>query len=409
MYRALYRKWRPQTFADVVGQEAITGALANQVQADKIGHAYLFTGTRGTGKTSCAKILAKAANCENRNGAEPCGECPMCLGLENGSILDVMEIDAASNNGVDDVRDLREETIYRPSRGRYRVYIIDEVHMLTTAAFNALLKTLEEPPGHVIFILATTEIHKVPATILSRCQRFDFGRIPAEKIARRLAFIAEQEGIELTPGAADLLARLGDGSMRDATSLLDTCAGLGQAVDEALVRTMAGVADKRYLFELSEAVHRADTPALLELITRLRGQSIDVRRLCEELVAHYRNLLLAAAAPDGSLLESVPQQDRQPYLDGAAAVSEALAIAAMRRLAEALDRMGRSPDPRIELELALFDLSEKQGTSAPAPAPRPAVQPAHPPVAAAPTPMPKPAPPASAPEATEEADRKSVV
>ncbi|MDL2293995.1 DNA polymerase III subunit gamma/tau [Ruminococcaceae bacterium OttesenSCG-928-D13] len=385
MYRALYRKWRPQKFSDVVGQEAITTALANQVQADKIGHAYLFTGTRGTGKTSCAKILAMAANCESREGAEPCGHCPMCEGMENGSVLDVMEIDAASNNGVDDVRDLREETVYRPSRGRYRVYIIDEVHMLTTQAFNALLKTLEEPPAHVIFILATTEIHKVPATILSRCQRFDFGRIDAEKIAARLLYIAGQEGITLTEGAADLLARLGDGSMRDATSLLDTCAGVGEAVDEALVRKMAGVSDKSYLFELSGAAQRGDSQKLLELVGGLRSQSIDVRRLCEELVAHYRNLMLAAARADGSLMESVPAADRQRYLDEAKAVPERTAIAAMRRLAGALDKMSRSPDPRIELELALFDIAEQNGAGsakAAPPSPQPVTQaPAQAPIA----------------------------
>ncbi len=373
MYRALYRKWRPRQFGDVIGQEAITAALAGQIEAGKIAHAYLFTGTRGTGKTSCAKIFAKAVNCENPAGAEPCGQCDLCIGLENGSILDVMEIDAASNNGVDDVRDLREETVYRPSRGRYRVYIIDEVHMLTPQAFNALLKTLEEPPGHVIFILATTEIHKVPATILSRCQRFDFGRIPAEKIAKRLTFIAKEEGIALDTEAADLLARLGDGSMRDATSLLDTCAGLGQKVDAALVRRMAGVADRDYLFAFSEAVRKADNPALLQLCARLRHQSLEPRRLCEELAHHYRNLLLARAAPDGSLLESVPAAGQRRYLDEAAQLPEAAAIAAIHRLASAMDAMGRSPDPRIELELALFDLG--QGGAA--------ATPAHPSIAAA--------------------------
>lgn len=379
MYRALYRKYRPQRFEDVVGQQAITTALQNQILADKVGHAYLFTGTRGTGKTSCAKIFAKAVNCENRTGAEPCGACGCCRGLEDGSVLDVIEIDAASNNGVDDIRDLRDETAYRPSRCRYKVYIIDEVHMLSTAAFNALLKIMEEPPSHVIFILATTEIHKVPATILSRCQRYDFGRIDPQDMAARLLQIAAAEGLVLTSGAADLIARLADGALRDAVSLLDTCAGAGTEVDEALVRTMAGVADREYLFAISDAVADADVAALIGNIAQLREKSIDVKRLAEELVHHYRNFLLAAAKPGGALLETLPQQEKERYIAAAGRVSEADAIAAVRRLAAALDRMGRASDPRIELELALFDLAVPTGEAAPAqsavPRPAPKVSP----------------------------------
>ncbi len=358
MYKALYRKWRPARFADVVGQGPITTALENQIKANRLGHAYLFTGSRGTGKTSCAKIFAKAVNCENRNGgAEPCGECVCCTGLDNGSILDVIEIDAASNNGVDDVRDLREETAYRPSRCAYKVYIIDEVHMLSTAAFNALLKIMEEPPSHVIFILATTEVHKIPATILSRCQRFDFMRIPAEKIAGRLAFVAGEEGIDLEPAAAGLIARLADGAMRDALSLLDTCAGAGGAVDEEAVRKMAGVTDKLYLFALSDAVNRGDIASLITLVTELRNRSIDVKRLAEELVFHYRNFILAKAAPNGALLEDLPEKERGQYLEAAAALSQDFPVKAVARLAEALDKIGRSPEPRVELELALFALA----------------------------------------------------
>ncbi len=357
MYRALYRKWRPQKFSDVVGQEAITTALSNQILAGKVGHAYMFTGTRGTGKTTCAKLFSKAINCENPDGAEPCGQCVPCLGLEDGSILDVIEIDAASNNGVDDIRELREETAYRPSRCQYKVYIIDEVHMLSTQAFNALLKIMEEPPSHVVFILATTEIHKVPATILSRCQRYDFVRIPAEKMAQRLLYVAGQEKINLTEDGADLIARLADGALRDALSLLDTCAGTGETVDEALVRRMAGVADKGYLFHLSDAVQQKSVQEVLSLVASLREKSIDVKRLTEELVAHYRNLLLALVQPDGSLLESVPADERQKYCEAAPKVGEASAIAALKRLAAAMDKMGRSPDPRVELELALFDIA----------------------------------------------------
>ena len=226
MYRALYRKWRPQRFEDVVGQRAIVTALKNQITAGRVGHAYLFTGVRGTGKTTCAKIFAKAVNCLHPEGGDPCGECEICKGIDNGSLLDVVEMDAASNNGVDDIRDLRDETAYTPSACQYKVYIIDEVHMLSTAAFNALLKTLEEPPAHVIFILATTEIQKVPATILSRCQRYDFTRIGPEDIARRVEYIAGEEKLELTSDGAELIARLADGALRDALSILDTCAGV---------------------------------------------------------------------------------------------------------------------------------------------------------------------------------------
>ena len=232
MYRALYRKWRPQRFEDVVGQRAIVTALKNQITAGRIGHAYLFTGVRGTGKTTCAKIFAKAVNCLEPENGDPCGECEVCRGIDNGSLLDVVEMDAASNNGVDDIRDLRDETAYTPSVCKYKVYIIDEVHMLSVAAFNALLKTLEEPPAHVIFILATTEIHKVPAAILSRCQRYDFTRITPADIAARVQQVAQAEQLELTEGAANLIARLADGALRDALSILDTCAGVAQSIDE---------------------------------------------------------------------------------------------------------------------------------------------------------------------------------
>ncbi len=357
MYRALYRKWRPQRFADVVGQPSITAALANQIEAGRVGHAYLFTGTRGTGKTTCAKIFAKAVNCEKPQGAEPCGECAACTGIDNGSILDVIEIDAASNNSVDDVRDLRDETAYRPSYCKYKVYIIDEVHMLSAAAWAALLKIMEEPPSHVLFILATTEIHKVPATILSRCQRFDFLRIPAEAMAERLVQVAQAEQIDLAPEAADLIARLADGALRDALSLLDTCAGLGGPVDDATVRRMAGVVDKGYLFSLSDAVAAGDRAELMTLVAGLRQQSVDVKRLCEELVFHYRAHLLARAKPDGSLLERMPKEERARYVEAAKEVDEAFAICAVRRLAAAMEGMSRSADPAVDLELALFDLS----------------------------------------------------
>ena len=294
MYRALYRKWRPQRFEDVVGQRAIVAALKNQVAAGRVGHAYLFTGVRGTGKTTCAKIFAKAVNCLHPTNGDPCCSCPVCRGIDDGSILDVVEMDAASNNGVDDIRDLRDETAYTPSTCSYKVYIIDEVHMLSTAAFNALLKTLEEPPAHVIFILATTEIQKVPATIRSRCQRYDFTRISPEDIAGRVAQVAAAEQLSLTEGAAGLIARLADGALRDALSILDTCAGVTDKIDEAAVRRMAGVTDRSYLFRMSDAIAAQDAPAALAELAALRQQSVDVKRLTEELIAHYRSLMLAA-------------------------------------------------------------------------------------------------------------------
>ena len=360
MYRALYRKWRPAAFSDVVGQEGVTTALKNQLLHDKVGHAYMFTGTRGTGKTTCAKIFAKAVNCPNRQGADPCGQCPICKGIDDGSVMDVVEIDAASNNGVDNIRDLRDETAYTPSQGKYKVYIIDEVHMLSTAAFNALLKIMEEPPSHVIFILATTEIHKVPATILSRCQRYDFTRITPRDIEARLLYIAGEESIHLTQGAASLIARLADGALRDALSILDTCAGVTNDVDEETVRKMAGVTDKSYLFELSEAMARGDAAAALALIARLREQSIDVKRLCDEMILHYRNLLLANVPGAENLLAGVSSEEEQHYLQAAGEVSQKQAVRAIQVLCEALDKMGKGTDARIELELAVFRLCQPE-------------------------------------------------
>ena len=356
MYRALYRKWRPAAFRDVVGQQAITTALKNQLLHDKVAHAYLFTGTRGTGKTTCAKIFAKAVNCPNRTDADPCNECAVCRGIDDGSVLDVVEIDAASNNGVDNIRDLREETVYTPSEGKYKVYIIDEVHMLSTAAFNALLKTMEEPPPHVIFILATTEIHKVPATILSRCQRYDFKRIAVEDIQARLLEVAGHEKIQLDEPAAGLIARLADGAMRDALSILDTCAGVSEQVDEALVRKMAGVTDRSYLFELSDALARQDAPAVLTQIASLRQASVDMKRLCDELIVHYRNLMLAAAPGAQNLLNGVSREEQEEYERHAQNISAAQAVQCIKTLCAALDKMGKGVDARIELELAVYEL-----------------------------------------------------
>ena len=402
MYRALYRKWRPQRFEDVVGQRAIVTALKNQITANRVGHAYLFTGVRGTGKTTCAKIFAKAVNCLHPVNGDPCGECEICKGIDNGSILDVVEMDAASNNGVDDIRDLRDETAYTPSACKYKVYIIDEVHMLSTAAFNALLKTLEEPPAHVIFILATTEIQKVPATILSRCQRYDFTRIGPEDIARRVEYIAGEEKLELSPDGTELIARLADGALRDALSILDTCAGVTAKIDADVVRRMAGVTDRSYLFRISDALEAQDGATALAQLAQLRQQSVDVKRLTEELIAHYRALMLAALPGGQSLLSGVSPEEEALYLEKGPQLGQREAIRAIRALGSALEHMTRGSDQRIELELALFGLSEppQQPQAVPVQAApvRAAAQPAAPqpfasatavqPFASAPTPQP---------------------
>ena len=383
MYRALYRKWRPRRFADVVGQQPIVTALQNQIAAGRIGHAYLFTGTRGTGKTSCAKIFAKAVNCLDTTSPDPCGECAVCKGIDEGTVLDVSEIDAASNNSVDDIRDLRDETAYLPAMCRYKVYIIDEVHMLSTSAFNALLKTMEEPPEHVIFILATTEVQKVPATILSRCQRYDFARITAKDIAGRLEYVAGEEKIELDPAAAELIGRLADGAMRDALSILDTCAGVSNTVDEALVRRMAGVTDRQYLFEISDAIAAGDSVKALEEIARLRQQSVDMRRLCMELAAHYRNLMLCALPGGNELLTGTSPEEEAAY-QARKDFPQRQAVRAINAFGAALEKMARGTDQRIELELAVFSLTQPE--AAPATVVQ-AAAPAAQPFAAAPTPF----------------------
>lgn len=410
MYRALYRKWRPQRFEDVVGQRAIVAALKNQIAAGRVGHAYLFTGVRGTGKTTCAKIFAKAVNCLDPQNGDPCGQCAVCRGIDDGSILDVVEMDAASNNGVDDIRDLRDETAYTPSICRYKVYIIDEVHMLSTAAFNALLKTLEEPPAHVIFILATTEIQKVPATIRSRCQRYDFTRISPEDIAGRVAQVAGAEGLTLTEGAAGLIARLADGALRDALSILDTCAGVTGQIDEDVVRRMAGVTDRSYLFRMSDALAARDAASALAELAALRQQSVDVKRLTEELIAHYRSLMLAALPGGRELLSGVSPEEEDLYLAKGPALGQREAVRAIRALGGALEHMARGSDQRIELELALFNLTAPDAQPAPAPAaaqaspapaarPQPAAQPqpAVRPFASGPVPAPAAEAPAAQP------------
>ena len=299
-YQALYRKYRPLCFSDVVGQEHITKTLKNQLASNKTVHAYLFTGTRGTGKTSCAKILARAVNCLDIKDGDPCLCCESCKNISNGENTDIVEIDAASNNGVEDIRELRDLISFAPSSSKYRVYIIDEVHMLTMAAFNALLKTLEEPPAHVIFILATTEVHKLPATILSRCQRFDFRRIDNEKICERIQYIAEKEGLTVTDEAATLIASAADGGMRDALSILDLCASTGKEIDEKTVESVCAMAGNDYLIEMADAVKNGDSEKAMLLVDRLHNSSVDMLRLLSELTTHYRDLMIVKTVKSAS-------------------------------------------------------------------------------------------------------------
>ena len=291
-YKALYRKYRPQTFSDVYGQDHIVDTLRGELSQGKISHAYLFTGTRGTGKTSCAKILAKAVNCVSPKEGDPCLECEACRLIAEEEATDIVELDAASNNGVDDVRVLREQVAFSPGQLKYRVYIIDEVHMLSIQAFNALLKTIEEPPEHAIFILATTEVHKLPATILSRCQRFDFKRIEPEKIVARINYIAEQEGFKISTQAAALIAAAADGGMRDALSILDLCVSVSKDITEDVVTDVCGMSGHTYLNKLSDAIIQGDASTALTLIDELHNGSVDMLRLATDLSNHFRDIMI---------------------------------------------------------------------------------------------------------------------
>ena len=359
MYQALYRKWRPKTFSDVVGQEHVTETLQRQVAEGRLSHAYLFTGTRGTGKTTCAKILAKAVNCEHPENGNPCNKCSSCLGIESGGFLDVMELDAASNNGVDHVRALRDEAIYSPAQVKKRVYIIDEVHMLSIAAFNALLKILEEPPEHLMFILATTELHKVPATILSRCQRFAFRRILPREIVGRLNYIAEQEGIDLRPDGAELLAHIADGALRDALSLLDQCAAAGGTIDSAAVLDALGLAGNLQTAQLMDCVLRRDTKAALLLLHRLYGSGKDVGAVLGELSALARDLLISETAPEGGAALLTGGYDGQTMDSLLRQADSARLIAICTTLQHTAADMNVSVNRRTDAELCLLKLCDE--------------------------------------------------
>ena len=354
MYQVLYRKWRPQTFTEVYGQPAVTTALKNELRSGRLAHAYLFTGSRGTGKTSCAKILAKAVNCLHPQDGDPCNECDNCRGIDAGTILDVVEIDAASNNGVDNIRDLREEVNFAPAVAKYRVYIIDEVHMLSAGAFNALLKTLEEPPEHAIFILATTEVHKLPATILSRCQRFDFGRIPAADIAARL----END-------AALLIARLADGGLRDALSLLDQCLSRSRDITADTVVEATGMAGREHLFRLARAVREHDGTTALTVLGALYDGSKDMERLCVEMIEFYRNLMVVKSVRKPEDLIAVSPAELQELHSEAETLTLGAVLHILDVLQGTLDRLKGGVSRRVEMETTLLRLCEPRLDSTP--------------------------------------------
>lgn len=356
MYQVLYRKYRPKVFSDVYGQEHVTKTLLNEIKENRVSHAYLFTGSRGTGKTTCAKILAKAVNCENSQDGEPCGECEVCRGIDSGSLFDVVEIDAASNNSVNDIRDLREEVNYTPTRCKYRVYIIDEVHMLSPGAFNALLKTLEEPPAHVIFILATTEVHKLPATILSRCQRFDFKRIKPEIMSLRLKEVADKEGISIDDDAAMLISRIADGGLRDGLSILDQCAGKSKKVTASVVSDAAGLAGREALYDLSDAVFSKNSAKALDTIASLYNGSYDMERLCSEMISHFRNFLIVKTVKNNRELIVCTDDEFDIIKDNASKFTLESIIYSLDLMQNTLAVIKSGANARIEMEMTFVKL-----------------------------------------------------
>ena len=356
MYQVLYRKYRPKVFSDVYGQEHVTRTLLNEIKENRVSHAYLFTGSRGTGKTTCAKILAKAVNCENSQDGEPCGECEVCRGIDSGSLFDVVEIDAASNNSVNDIRDLREEVNYTPTRCKYRVYIIDEVHMLSPGAFNALLKTLEEPPAHVIFILATTEVHKLPATILSRCQRFDFKRIKPEIMSLRLKEVADKESISIDDDAAMLISRIADGGLRDGLSILDQCAGKSKKVTASVVSDAAGLAGREALYDLSDAVFSKNSAKALDTIASLYNGSYDMERLCSEMISHFRNFLIVKTVKNNRELIVCTDDEFDIIKDNASKFTLESIIYSLDLMQNTLAVIKSGANARIEMEMTFVKL-----------------------------------------------------
>lgn len=357
MYQVLYRKYRPKVFSDVVGQDHITKTLQSEIEKGKLSHAYLFTGSRGTGKTTCAKILSKAVNCLHPVDGNPCNECEICKGIDSGAILDVVEIDAASNNGVDNIRDIRDESGFAPVNCKFRVYIIDEVHMLSIGAFNALLKTLEEPPAHVMFILATTEVHKLPVTILSRCQRFDFRRVGPQDMIRRMNFVAEKEGFVLDEDAAVLIARLADGGMRDALSTLDQCISNTDHVTSETVCAVAGIAGKEHLFEIAQDIANHDSAAAVGRLSELYAASCDMERLCADLTMHFRNLMIAKTVHNAENILVCTKDELESYKKQSTLFTLEGILYSIDLLQSAAADLKRSVNRRIEMEMTLIRLA----------------------------------------------------
>lgn len=363
MYQVLYRKYRPRVFSDVVGQEHITSTLSKEIETGKISHAYLFTGSRGTGKTTCAKILSKAVNCLHPINGNPCNECEICKGLDSGAILDVVEIDAASNNGVENIRDIRDEINFTPASCKYRVYIIDEVHMLSIGAFNALLKTLEEPPAHVKFILATTEVHKLPVTIVSRCQRFDFKRVSPEAMKQRMAYIADCEGFTADDEALSLIARIADGGMRDALSLLDQCTGHGKHITADIVCDVAGMTGKDHLFAIGDAVAQTNAGKALEIVNDLHANSCDMERLCSDLINHFRNLMIVKTVKSASDILVCTAEELEQYKTQSGKFTLENILYCISLLQDSMANIKRGVNRRIEMEMAIIKLATPNLTS----------------------------------------------
>ncbi len=361
MHQALYRKWRPRTFDDVYGQEHITSVLKYEVQENKLSHAYLFCGSRGVGKTTCAKILAKAVNCESPVNGEPCGKCAACLAIESGSATDVLEMDAASNNGVENIRDIRDEVVFAPSQLKYRVYIVDEVHMLSASAFNALLKTLEEPPSYVIFILATTEQHKLPATIISRCQRFEFKRISTERLSARIELIAREEGIDLTPDASHLIARLSQGGMRDAISLLELCAGSNETITPELVNDTVGSTGRERTSKIAEAVTRKDYDTIFDEIAELVRSSKSINVFWQDLISFWRDMMIFKTTPEATRYLDLTDAETKEMAMIAGCFTKETLLWQSRLLDDALTKMTRSSaTARMTAELTLIRLCDER-------------------------------------------------
>ncbi len=360
MYRVLYRKWRPKVFSDVIGQPQVTVTLSSQIRENRLSHAYLFTGSRGTGKTTCAKIFAKAVNCLAPVNGDPCNECEICRGIDAGSVLDIFEIDAASNRSIDDIRALKEEVNFTPSQAKFRVYIIDEVHMLTIEAFNALLKTLEEPPSHVKFVLATTEVHKLPSTILSRCQRFDFRRIEPSDIAERLEYVTGEEGAEIEHEAALLIARIADGGMRDALSLLDRCISVSDKISVDTVSSCAGLMGREHIYSLVRAIGAKNTAECLVLLDELHKGSCDTERLVAELIDRFRSFLIVktVAHPENLIVSTA--EELKEIKEIADLFTKEAVLYALDVLTAASDAMKKTQNRRIEAEMALIRLSRPE-------------------------------------------------